>query len=324
MAGKYDKFKDIKGPHAQPGEFVNTWVEDPKIQPKWKIPEVLVVKAALSGGNFYTPKTSPHFPETLDQIRDEAEECINAGVSGIHFDHQKMFIYDQNGKKTMSWPESYHYVIDPLREKYGYSFVADCNILNGDNFLEQVGAVIDGLSEISYINPWNSPKWVEASVEMLHEKGGRPEIIVCDSAQLEMAYHNLIKPGIVKKPYYFIILVAAPLQIPRRRHMIMPNEKAMCQALTFLVERIKEIDEDSFIMVCASGRPSTYLTTLATILGLHVRVGMEDTVWKFPHRDDYISSNAEEVKRAIEIGKLLGRRVATANEYRELIGIPKK
>ncbi len=34
--------------------------------------------------------------------------------------------------------------------------------------------------------------------------------------------------------------------------------------------RIKEIDEDSQIVVCASGRASTYLTTFALLLGLHI------------------------------------------------------
>lgn len=319
-----DKYGDIKGPHAQPGEFVSTYVDDPKIQPKWKIPEILVVKAALSGGNFYTKETSPHFPVTLDDIRKEAEECILAGASGIHFDHQKFHVQDSSGKKRMTWPESYHCVIDPLKATYGSKFVVDCNILNGDNFREQAGTVFDGLTEISYINIWNSPRWVETAIDLLQERGAKPEIIVCDTAQLELAHQRLIKTGILRKPYYFIVLVAAPLQIPRRRHFSMPNEKAMCNGLLYLVERIKEIDDTSFIMVCASGRASSYLTTLATILGLHVRVGLEDTVWKYPHKDEYVTSNADEVRRAIEIGKLLGRRVATGNEYRDLIGVPKK
>ena len=48
---------------------------------------------------------------------------------------------------------------------------------------------------------------------------------------------------------------------------------------------------------------------------------MEDTIWKYPHKDELITNNAEVVKSTIEMAKQLGRRVATADEYRELIGI---
>ncbi len=57
------------------------------------------------------------------------------------------------------------------------------------------------------------------------------------------------------------------------------------------------------------------------VLGLHVPVGMEDPIWRHPHKNDLIQNNAEVVKSTIEMAKQLGRRVATADEYRKLVGI---
>lgn len=101
----------------------------------------------------------------------------------------------------------------------------------------------------------------------------------------------------------------------------MPNPRAMVEGLLLLVNRIKELDEDSVIMVSSAGRASIYIATLALLLGLHVRVGMEDVLFRYPHKDQIIKSNVEEVESIIEIAKQLGRRPAIAKEYRDMISI---
>ncbi len=50
-------------------------------------------------------------------------------------------------------------------------------------------------------------------------------------------------------------------------------------------------------------------------------MGHEDTVFKFPHKDDPLKSNAEEVTWAIQTARLLGREVMTPAEYRKYIGV---
>ena len=52
-----------------------------------------------------------------------------------------------------------------------------------------------------------------------------------------------------------------------------------------------------------------------------VRVGMEDMVYKYPHRDGNIVSCEDEVKRAVQICEALGRPVATPAQARRIIGI---
>jgi uncharacterized protein (DUF849 family) len=94
----------------------------------------------------------------------------------------------------------------------------------------------------------------------------------------------------------------------------MYSPESMIDGLMRTVRLIKEVDPTSIIMVAAAGRASTYVATLATLMGRHVRVGMEDTIWKWPHRDDVITNNAEQFKLAAGIAKSLGREIMSADE----------
>jgi 3-keto-5-aminohexanoate cleavage enzyme len=63
------------------------------------------------------------------------------------------------------------------------------------------------------------------------------------------------------------------------------------------------------------------LTTFAMIMGMHIRVGMEDNVYYA--RGAKAKNNAELVARAARIAKDLNRPVATPSEAREMLGISK-
>jgi 3-keto-5-aminohexanoate cleavage enzyme len=89
-----------------------------------------------------------------------------------------------------------------------------------------------------------------------------------------------------------------------------------------LVAAIRDVDPDGLIMVCAAGRAAMYVATLAAVMGLHVRIGMEDTYWLWPHRDDRIASNSQVYGLAAKLADVVGRPVATPAEYRSMIGAP--
>ncbi len=59
------------------------------------------------------------------------------------------------------------------------------------------------------------------------------------------------------------------------------------------------------------------------LMGLNCRVGTEDSIWRYPHRDEKIQSNVESFKTAKALCELLGREIATADEYREMIKVKK-
>jgi len=325
----WSKF-DTKGPHDyKPGEM--NPAPDLEMQPKWKIPDKVCIQATISGGGAgFTKKHNPNHPINLDEIRDSAEECIKAGASVVHFDNQpaggeggqtEQFCLTKDGKEVALGSDSYMYVVKPLLEKYGRERLCPhINCLRG-TYQQAMEVVTNGVTEISYINPSNSPTWMVTTAKLFKEYNIKAELVIHSSAKIDLAERNLIRTGVMPNPNLWIILPGLLIQWPRRLHDYLPNERAMCQDLLFLVERIREIDPNPFIVVCCVGRATRYLTTLGLLLGLHIRVGMEDTAWKYPHKDEKIKSNAEEVREAIQIARLLGREVMTPNEYREAVGL---
>jgi 3-keto-5-aminohexanoate cleavage enzyme len=74
--------------------------------------------------------------------------------------------------------------------------------------------------------------------------------------------------------------------------------------------------------VCAGGRNWLPFSTLAMILGFDmVRVGMEDSVFMYPHRDEKIQTSADAVRHVVQIAESLGREIATPAEARRIMAL---
>jgi 3-keto-5-aminohexanoate cleavage enzyme len=74
--------------------------------------------------------------------------------------------------------------------------------------------------------------------------------------------------------------------------------------------------------VCAGGRNWLPFTTLAMMLGFDmVRVGMEDSVYVYPHRDEKLATSAQAVRKVVNIANEIGREIATPDEARQIMGI---
>ena len=129
---------------------------------------------------------------------------------------------------------------------------------------------------------------------------------------------------ITQKPYNWLILYGLPFNVGRTlvSGTWVSDAQDMAQHMFLMVDQIRKIDPTSVISVCAAGRATLYMTTLATMMGLHIRIGTEDTPWKHPNSDVHLKDNLEMFNMARDIAGLLGRTPATANEYRALIGKP--
>jgi len=312
------KYKDI------PMTYWDTFgemVADLRTQAKWPIPETVVVSAAVVGA-FIDKRQNPNHPISTEEILKESIECAEAGATSIH-----LHVRDPETGRSVGDLPAYHAVVDPLKKKYGDKIVLDGCCVFGTTFEQVVAPITDGLFEVSPVNPvagfigdtvrYVPPKLMQASAEYFQEKGVKVQVSVHDTGSISNAKRWLLDTGIVQKPYFWIILPALP------GILFMENPKGMVEAMMMVVNRLLEIDENCTIMVCNAGRASVYIATWALMMGFHVRVGMEDTIWKYPHMDEKMSSNADSVRAIIQIANLLGRRVATADEYRKLIGLKK-
>lgn len=290
--------------------------------PKWKIPDKVVIKVAPTG-NLFERNLNPYLPYSTKEIREAAISCIDAGACSIH-----VHVRDENGKITAD-RKYFREVIDPLKAKYGNKVLFDGETAYGANFEDAMVPITEGLLEASavnctatYIGNWGTiipVSFIQRQARVIEEHNCKPQIAMYNLGDVDNAYRFLIKPGIIRQPYEWIICPALPGCYP------MPNVRAMCEGLLMFINRIREIDpsDNPFICVTSPGRSSSYLTTLAILLGLHVRIGMEDTMWKYPHKDDVAKSNKETVESTVEIARRLGREPATADEYRKLVGLKK-
>ena len=309
------KYKDVPVPLFIP--YAEQFVDLSRL-PKWDIPDKVIVKAAVNGA-MLSKENNPNLPITIDEIKSATDDCIDAGVSGVH-----IHVRDEDGLPTGDIG-LLNTIVNPIRKRVGMDVVIDGCTVFGDRFEDVMEPLAEGLFEVSPVNTCaiytdqvifaNPIPSMKAHTEIAQELNIKPQIAVYNMGDIDVCKRNLIDTGILKKPYYWIIVIGLSGWSP------LPNPLVMFETLAMYKRLIDDIDPESVIMVCASGRATGYLSTAAMLLGMHVRVGMEDSIWVQPHKDDIISSNKETVKSTIRIAHELGREVATADEYRDMVGI---
>jgi len=286
--------------------------------PKWQVPEKIAISATMNGA-FFTKNANPNLPTTPEEIIRSAEECIAAGANIIH-----LHVRDTKGYNILD-VDLFRRTIEPLRERHPDIAIDGCLVaVNDDESRQMEKMMTAGLLDAVPINTcailigdnmfFKSPHAIIKKAQLALQAGVRPQIAVYSDGDIDNARRFLIDTGLLEPPFFWLILPALPGCSP------MYSPDSMISGLTRYVGMIREISRDSIISVCAAGRASTYLTTLATLMGLNIRVGMEDTIYKWPHRNDVLTSNVEHFKLAHQIATSLGRELMSASEYLSLIG----
>lgn len=314
------EYPDVHAPVVQ--LFSSSIGGDPRLQERWEIPDKVVIKTAVLG-TIWDRDTNPHQPYTIEETLKEAYESVDAGSCSLH-----LHVRDEEGNATTE-RKYYEQLVKPLRERYGDKVHLDGESVFGETFDAAMDPVTSGLFESSYVNTTATyvgdalicmpPSFMKAQCEVIQKHNRKPVMAVYNLGDVDNAYRYLIQPGIIKPPFEWIFIPGLPGMTR------VPNPMAMCEAVLTCVYRIREIDpaEHPFIFITGGGRSSSYVTALGILLGLHVRIGMEDTIWRLPHKDDILTDNKSIVEETVAIARLLGREPATADEYREMAGIKK-
>jgi 3-keto-5-aminohexanoate cleavage enzyme len=292
---------------------------DGEIQPKWEVPTEIVVQAAITGA-FYTKDANPAQPITPAEILAEARACVEAGASAIH-----LHVRDDQGYNTLDI-DRFQEVVGPLREEYPGIFIDGCYVcaLDGEWDAMKRGLKL-GLLDAVPINTaavYTGDALFAKPVPMILEKTrlvleheAKPIIAVYADADVNNADRFLFRSGLLDEGQIWCVLPALPGCSP------MENPFQMVEGLLRFVRLIRDTDPKAKILVCAAGRASSYLATVATTLGLNIRVGMEDTVWAHPHSDTKLTSNVEAFTAARTITEALGLKVASYDRYQHVMGL---
>ena len=313
------KSRSILKPYGMP-DLTNPFTSEfakVDVSPKWDIPEVVSISVAITGG-FFMRRHNQNQPISDDEIIKSSLECLNENATSLHIhvrneDEYSIVDYDQ-----------FNNVISGIKSSYPDIYISAGEVAVGiDDWNEMLKLSTSGLIDGSPVNTTATfigdtifakpPSVMIKKTDILQKNNIKPEIAIYTDGDVDNANRYLIKSGLLKKPYFWVILPSLPGCSP------MHNPSQMISGLTRIVNTIKDIDSDSIISVCAAGRASLYLVTLAAIMGLHLRVGMEDTVWEYPHKDDLIKNNLDVFIKIRNICSSLGREVMSSKEFKNLI-----
>jgi 3-keto-5-aminohexanoate cleavage enzyme len=318
---KLEKYKEMKY-YTTPGETIfapkTSWVK----QRRWDIPESFVIKVAPVGA-FLMKEDNPNQKYTTAELRQEIEESLAAGACSFH-----THVRTDEGNHTMN-VSLYHEVIDPLKEKYGRNVVVCGCPEGGDNVGDALRPLLEfqGIMEtapvtVSVVNlagdfsVAQTSEIVQTIVGFMQEVGCKPEMNLHNVGDLSLVKRWLLDTGIAKKPYYFRVSLGSP------GWGYIEDPDTMFQSISFMFRELKKMDPDCSIMVDMAGRASLFAVASAILLGFNgARVGMEDALYMYPHKDEMIKNNATVVKQVAAMVEALGRKVGTADDYRRFMGI---
>ncbi|MBS4021004.1 MAG: 3-keto-5-aminohexanoate cleavage protein [Dethiobacter sp.] len=274
----------------------------------------IIITVALSGGGRADKTNNPHIPETPEEIVDSAYKCWQAGAAIVHIHARD----DKN--KVTSDPEVYKRIHSMIRERCDI-ILQDSTGLGPDVKMEERINVIDAGAEMASLNMGtlvrsgiddslflNTPSQIETYVKRMLEIGVKPELEVYNHSMFRDV-ETLIAKNLLTKPYLINLVLGMSYQ---------GGLAATPKNLLSLVEYLPK--EDCVFNVSAVGKAQLHLTTLSMLIGGNVRVGLEDNLY---YQKGQVATNEMLAERAVRLARELQFEVATPDEARDILAIPR-
>jgi len=305
--------------------------------------EKLVIQAAPYGPT-WLPGDTDDLPITLEQQVQRAVDCYNAGATVLHVHVREE---DGRGSKRLArfneMLERLRIAVPKMVLQVGGS-ISFAPVHEGDaaqwlnfdtrhllaelkptpdqvtimintsqlNMTEQMSAdEIAGtcLTKPSYYNAYRDmiadapPSWVEEHLRRLVANGIQPHFMLLHVHQLETV-EMMIRRGVY----------AGPLVL----NYVAMGGGAAAHHPADLIEFIRRCPEGAVVTVESTMRSVLPMCTIAIALGQHVRVGIEDNLWR---RKGERMSSVEQIEQMVRIARELGRDVANGEEARRIYQI---
>lgn len=104
--------------------------------------------------------------------------------------------------------------------------------------------------------------------------------------------------------------------------MLLGSLGSIPAGLKDLVYLVESLPPGSTWSATGIGRFQCQINAAAILMGGHVRVGIEDSIYyHYPNRE--LATNVKLVERIVRIARELGREIATPDEAREILGLKK-
>ncbi len=264
----------------------------------------IVLTAAIVGAEV-TRAQNPHVPYTAGEIAAEAKRCVDAGAAIIH-----LHVRDEHGAPSQAEPH-FRAAIDAIRACTDAVVQVSTGGAVGMPLEERLGGLSCGpematlncgsinFGDEVFLNSWPDMRAVAAR---LAEARVCPELELYELGHLDNAM-RLVREGLVRAPLWVQLVLGVSGALGARESV-----------LRFFVS---ELPKDAHWGVAAVGRHQFPMAKLATELGGHVRVGLEDNLYL--ERGVLAEGSAPLVERAAAIARAAGREPVSAARVRGLL-----
>ena len=269
----------------------------------------VVITVAITGA-LPRKKDNPAVPVTPAEQIESTHEAYEAGASLVH-------VHVRNPDETPSSdPELFAAVLDGVRKHCPEMIIQFSTGGRGRDqqkrgamlYLEpDMASLATGSTNFPNSIYENPPDFVESLAGSMREHGIKPEIEVFDLAMLYNAAALMAK-GLIEAPAHVQFVLGVPNAMPVRRSI-----------LEFLVSELRDVLPGATWTAAGIGRHQLTVNEWSLELGGHCRTGLEDNI-KFD-KSRLARGNADLVERVALLCGEYGRRPATPEEARKLLGL---
>jgi len=273
----------------------------------------VIINAALTG-MVPSKEDTPHVPITIEEIAADVEAVADAGASVVHL-HPR----DENGKPTCD-PEIYRRLIGTVRSRCPEIIIcASCSgriesdvdargvaLTFGGDLKPDLATLTCGSMNFPQQASVNAPQTIMELAKRMKDGGIKPEVEVFEPGMINYARY-LIRKDLLDEPIYV--------------NMLLGNLGTSSATAASLSHMLDLLPEGSVWSVAGIGRYQLTVNTLSLAIGGHVRVGLEDNPY-YDWGERNPATNRMLVERVVRIAAELGRRPATPQQAREMIGLP--
>ena len=273
-------------------------------------------------GNLTRPEQTPHLPITPDQIAEQSLAAAEAGAAAVH-----IHVRDpETGKPSMAL-DLYGRVVEQIR-RHDRQLIVNLTTGPGGRFVpdeadprqaapgttllppeQRVAHIAEFRPDICSLDlntmnsgdqvVMNTPRNVARMARIIRAAGCTPELECFDSGDLVLA-QQLIADGVLQGPGLYTFVLGVRYAFP-----FSPETIAYARSL---------LPPGAMWSAFGIGRHAFPAVAQAFLMGGHVRIGLEDTIYL--DRGVLARSNAELVAKARRIVEDLGGRLATSAQAR--------
>jgi len=260
-------------------------------------------------GMIPTKDETPYVPITPEEIANDTYEAYKLGASIVHV-HAR----DETGQPTYK-KRVFEKIFKEIKRRCPDIIICSTTSGRVHPQVEHRAEVLDLYPEMASLTMGslnfpqhpsvNSMETIIKLASMMKERKILPELEIFEPGFINTAKY-LVRKGYLKKPLHFSLLLGSLGSIP-----------AGISDLAYLVQ---SLPSESTWSATGIGRFQTQINIAAILMGGHVRVGVEDSIY-YNYPNEELATNKKLMERIVRIAKEVGREIATPNETREILGL---